>query len=97
MADHNELGKKGEELVAKYQRDSGYKILERNRRFGKDEIDIIARDGDFPVIAEVKTRRTNNFRDPEEFVSRKSRVSLYVGLMLISRKRRSTSKPASTF
>ncbi|OQX81046.1 MAG: endonuclease [Bacteroidetes bacterium 4484_276] len=70
MADHNELGIKGEELAEKYLRNSGYEILERNWRFGKDEIDIIARDGDFLVIAEVKTRRTNYFGEPEEFVSR---------------------------
>jgi putative endonuclease len=70
MADHNELGIKGEELAEKYLRNSGYEILERNWRFGKDEIDIIARDGDFIVIAEVKTRRTNYFGEPEEFVSR---------------------------
>jgi len=70
MADHNELGIKGEELAEKYLRDSGYEILERNWRFGKDEIDIIALDGDFLVIAEVKTRRTNYFGEPEEFVTR---------------------------
>ncbi len=76
MAEHNELGKKGEELAEKYLRNSGYEILERNWHAGKYEIDIIARDGDFLVIAEVKTRRTNNFGEPEEFVSRTKQRAL---------------------
>ena len=79
MADHNELGKMGEELAEKYLRNSGYEILERNWRFGKDEIDIIARDGDFLVIAEVKTRRTNYFGEPEEFVTRQKQRFLIRG------------------
>lgn len=76
MADHNDTGNKGEELAEKYLRQQGYEILERNWHFGKNEIDIIARDGDFLVIAEVKTRRTNNFGDPEEFVTRAKQRSL---------------------
>ena len=70
MADHNELGKKGEELAEKFLRKEGYEILERNWRFGKDEIDIIAFDGEFLVVAEVKTRKSNYFGEPEENVSR---------------------------
>lgn len=56
MAEHNETGNKGEELAEKYLRKLGYEILERNWHFGKNEIDIIAKDGNFLVIAEVKTR-----------------------------------------
>jgi putative endonuclease len=76
MADHNETGIKGEELAEKYLRNAGYEILERNWRFGKNEIDIIARDKNFLVIAEVKTRRTANFGEPEEFVTRTKQKSL---------------------
>lgn len=57
MADHNITGNIGEELAEKYLRSLGYEILEKNWRYGKNEIDIIARDDRFLVIVEVKTRR----------------------------------------
>jgi putative endonuclease len=65
MADHNELGKIGEELAEKHLRRIGYKILQRNWRYGHDELDIIARDGEWLVIVEVKTRTTDLFGEPE--------------------------------
>ena len=42
MAEHYELGKKGEQLAVNYLINKGYKIVERNWRFQKAEIDIIA-------------------------------------------------------
>lgn len=68
MAKHYDLGKKGEELAASYLAEKGYKIIERNWRFGKDEIDIIAEFDNFLVIAEVKTRSTSYYGNPEEAV-----------------------------
>lgn len=47
MADHNITGNIGEELAEKYLRSLGYEILEKNWRYGKNEIDIIARDDRF--------------------------------------------------
>ncbi len=70
MADHNELGKTGEEMALKHLRGLGYKILELNWHFGREEIDIIAKDGDTLVIVEVKTRATTWFGEPEFAVSR---------------------------
>lgn len=70
MAQHNELGKKGEELASQYLQKKSYKILERNWRYEKDEIDIIATDGLFLVIVEVKTRSTDFYGQPEEAVTR---------------------------
>ena len=40
MAKHYDLGKKGEEIAANYLTAKGYQIMERNWRFGKDEIDF---------------------------------------------------------
>lgn len=48
----------------------GYKILGRNFRTRFGEIDLIARDGDCLVFAEVKTRTTAKFGLPEEAVTR---------------------------
>ena len=58
MLAHLEIGKQGEKAAAKYLKSLGYKILEKNVRLGKDEIDIIAYDRRDKVIvfAEVKSR-----------------------------------------
>jgi len=76
MADHNETGNLGEDLAVQYLEGLGYKILERNWHAGKNEIDIIAQDGKFLVIAEVKTRRSNYFGEPEENVTRLKQKAL---------------------
>jgi len=68
MAAHNELGKKGEKLAVEMLRQKNYEILETNWRHDKDEVDIIAREGEELVIVEVKTRSTDYFGDPEEAV-----------------------------
>ncbi|MBZ0243071.1 MAG: YraN family protein [Bacteroidales bacterium] len=71
MAEHNELGKLGEEMACAHLRKLGYKILEVNWHFGREEIDIIAMDGEMLVIVEVKTRASAYFGEPEFFVNRK--------------------------
>ncbi len=68
MARHNELGKKGEKFAKEMLVDKGYTIVETNWRFDKDEIDIIAKDGDELVIIEVKTRSTDFYGFPEDAV-----------------------------
>lgn len=70
MAEHNDKGTDGEELAAAYLAEKGYSVLERNWRFGREEIDIIAREKETLVIAEVKTRSGSFFGDPEVFVTR---------------------------
>ena len=76
MAKHNELGKQGEDIAVKYLTDKGYEILERNWRNIHKEIDIIARDGKFLVIVEVKTRQTDEYGDPDIAVTRKKQRML---------------------
>lgn len=76
MAEHNELGKAGETAAANYLIDQGYTILERNWRFQKDEIDIIAQKGNLLVVAEVKTRSSNYIEEPEAAVTRKKQKSI---------------------
>ncbi len=70
MAGHNELGKKGEDAAVRYLRQKGYEILERNWVYERYEIDIIARDEKFIVFAEVKTRSSSQWGNPEEAVSK---------------------------
>ena len=71
MAKHNELGKKGEELAVEFLQKNGYTILERNWRFKKAEVDIIAQKNDVLAVVEVKTRSNNYFGDPQDFVNPK--------------------------
>ena len=62
------LGARGEKAAAKHLRRHGYKILTRNFRSGKAEVDLIARDKDWLVFVEVKTRQTEEFGAPSEAV-----------------------------
>ncbi len=71
MAQHNELGKKGEQLAVDYLLKNNYAIVERNYRFDQAEVDIIAKQKDILAIIEVKTRSTSDFGDPQDFVKPK--------------------------
>ena len=66
---HNELGKWGEEYAANYLEKKGYELLERNWFFNKAELDIIALKDDQLVVVEVKTRNSDFFGDPQDFVT----------------------------
>jgi putative endonuclease len=69
MSEANELGKQGEEIAATYLRKLGYLILETNWRAGRNELDLIAKDKEFLVIIEVKSRSNDTFAEPEEAVT----------------------------
>lgn len=71
MAEHNELGKKGEDLAMEYLIQNGYEILERNWTFQKAEIDIIAKKENILAVIEVKTRSSLDFGLPQDFVKPK--------------------------
>lgn len=71
MAEHNDLGKLGEELAVEYLQKSGYAILETNWTFQKAEIDIIAKKENILAIVEVKTRSSLDFGLPQDFVKPK--------------------------
>ena len=70
------LGARGEKAAAKYLRRHGYKILLRNFRSGKAEVDIVARQKDWLVFVEVKTRKTEEFGLPSEAVQREKQRNL---------------------
>lgn len=71
MAEHNELGKLGEELAVAFLRENGYEILNQNWVFQKAEIDIIAQKDSILAIVEVKTRSSLDFGSPQDFVKQK--------------------------
>jgi len=71
MADHNALGKKGEQLAVDFLLQQGYAIAVRNYRFDKAEVDIIARKDNILAVVEVKTRSSLDFGNPQDFVKPK--------------------------
>jgi putative endonuclease len=70
-------GKEGENLAAKYLQSNGLKILERNYRYGRGEIDIVAEEGNELVFVEVKSRRSQSFGIPEEAVTEGKQNQVY--------------------
>ena len=80
MAQHNELGNKGEQLAVDYLLQHNYKIIARNYRFLKAEIDVIVQKEDVLVAVEVKTRSTIDFGNPQDFINPK-KIKLLVSAM----------------
>ena len=70
MAKHNEIGETGERLASDFLIARDYQILERNWRYSRAEIDIIAKKEDILIFVEVKTRSSIQFGKPEEFISK---------------------------
>lgn len=71
MADHNDFGKVAEDLAVDFLVKSKYKILSRNFRYLKAEVDIIAEFENQIIIVEVKARHTDIFLEPQEAVNKK--------------------------
>ncbi len=77
MANHNEVGKLGEQIAKKHLEKKGYRILACNWSWGKGEIDLIATQNSTLVFVEVKTRTKPTFGHPEEAVSQKKQQLMY--------------------
>ena len=71
MEEKHVLGKRGETIAKDYLLEKSYSIVEKNWRYLKAEIDLIAQKDDVIVFVEVKTRSSANYGDPESFVSDK--------------------------
>jgi len=69
MKDKQKIGKIGEYAAVEYLIKHAYEVIERNWRYHKAEIDIIAKRNDLLIFVEVKTRQTDRYGKPEDFVS----------------------------
>lgn len=80
MAEHNDLGKWGEDVAAKYLEDKGYVIFDRDWKTGNRDLDIVARSEDsmWLVFVEVKTRQSHDLSEPEESVDVRKQRNLAI-------------------
>lgn len=69
MSDKIKTGNEGENLAASFLKQKGFDIVARNYRYNRGEIDIIAQRENWLIFVEVKTRSSNKFGEPEEFVT----------------------------
>lgn len=65
-----EMGQFGEDYAASYLRKNGYKIIDRNYRFKKYEVDIICKHNGQYVFVEVKARNTAEIGEPWKAVTK---------------------------
>lgn len=76
MSDSQNLGQKGEDVAVDHLKSKGFKILCRNWKWGKNEIDIIAEDKNFIVFAEVKTRAEDFMMAPATAITREKQRAI---------------------
>lgn len=76
MAEHNDFGNLAEDLAVEYLEKNNYRIIARNFRYQKAEIDIVAEFDDLIVVTEVKARSYNTLIEPQEAVTKKKIKSI---------------------
>lgn len=86
------LGAKAEQAAADFLQAQGLQILERNylRRLG--ELDIVARDGETLVIAEVRCRSSNRFGGAAASVDTRKRMRLIRAASQLLQQRRDLAR-----
>jgi putative endonuclease len=72
------LGRLGEARAREYLLARGWTIAATNYRFGRREVDIVARKGNLVAFVEVKTRAGDGFGAPEEAVTRLKRREIEI-------------------
>src|SRR5437870_13920239 len=70
MTGRSVLGAEGERVASRFLEARGYRILERNYRTRRGEIDLIAEDGRILVFVEVKVRLDDRFGGPAAAITR---------------------------
>ncbi|MFM8705047.1 MAG: YraN family protein [Planctomycetia bacterium] len=68
MEPRDQLGRRGEDLAARYLQGIGYRIIARRERVLRGDIDIIALDDRTVVFVEVRTRTDTDHGHPAETV-----------------------------
>jgi len=79
MTTTNDIGDRGEDLAASFLEEVGYRVLERNYRFERNEVDLVCLDpeaGGEIVFVEVKTRTGTGYGPPEASVTDEKKTAL---------------------
>ncbi len=61
-----DIGKYGEKIAARYLKKNGYRVIGKNLHFGKNELDLVAKNKQFLAFVEVKTRSYEHTQDAEQ-------------------------------
>lgn len=69
------VGRFGENAAAEYLTAQGFSILQRNIKFGKHEIDIVAEDEKTVIFVEVKSRTVSDYQGISRFGGAASAVT----------------------
>ncbi|MFH0778836.1 MAG: YraN family protein [Candidatus Eisenbacteria bacterium] len=88
-------GKIGEEIAVLFLRLKGYRILERNVRTRRSEVDVVACKDGALVFVEVKLRGPDHLSEPAESVGRVKRQRISRGALALSQ--RYAGGPFDTF
>ena len=81
------LGLRGEDLAVSYLEGKGYTVLERRKRIGGIEIDIVVSIGGLIVFVEVKTRASDRLAAPEQAVDQKKQRRMIAAADMYVRER----------
>lgn len=79
MTTTNDIGDRGENVAASFLEENGYRVLERNYRFERNEVDLVCLDpnqGGEIVFVEVKTRTGRGYGPPEASVTEEKKAAL---------------------
>lgn len=81
-----DLGRRAEDAAYAILREGGFEILERNLRIGGVEVDMVARDGEYLVFVEVRSRSSRRHGAPWESVgpAKQARIVRAAGAYLAS-------------
>ena len=81
------LGREAEAAAERLLRQKGYRILDRNVRIGRGELDIVARMGETVIFVEVKARRTDHYGGlPHAVTARKERQLIQLAARYLARR-----------
>ena len=76
MSSAVEIGSYGERVAASFVRRHGYRVLTRNFKTARGEIDLVCRDGEVLVFVEVRTRAGEQFGRPAESIDARKEEAL---------------------
>lgn len=76
MQNKHSKGKSGEKIAEKFLKEKGFRLIERNYRYGRGEIDLIFQDNAVLVFVEVKSRQTDTYGEPEDSITPRKRKQI---------------------